>query len=611
LWPVQRADLPDVADFAALQAKKRRLLFTLAGNLLLLVVMVGGPWLRGYLRARQSWRDFGRFTACLYGGKPSLEPGLGLPRGSEAHFAARVFEHAADWPERCKPLLTALKPNEPIFLLPGVKRAEADVRAAVALVENELKGLAVRVPGERLSNRPLRALEHLRAALSRHALEAGALDVPEADAFQRGPRAPLPIPTRVPIYASSDARIAAWGADSDFHALAVDHTGVSYVRVGGGGLEQARLPRPKLLEAFLPGREQGWLVWAMPRARCRDRAAGCSQKTIGLAPLTLPLTDLPAPRWFGAHPAGRVDRSVWVRGGRALVAAELEGRQLEVRELLLPAPDASGSAGNSGELPPLPASQTWRGTTAGDPWVVEIAGEPWVLAVRAGASATELVRLTPQGVQVLAQQAAGDGAWLTGAACDGGASFGFGNRSVLALGTIGADGTLVLRAPLSLSLDAVVHDSDAAHDRVRSVCTRAGGPLALVRDAKDNLLAISCEGDPAAACQSRVVAGGVQTFAALALEGQVLVAYAGAKNMAQLRVQRLAEGGESRGPERVPAPCWAPAGGLCGTPLLEQVGARILLGAREGTDVLVLESADQGQSWQPLRGLKRNDSQAL
>jgi hypothetical protein len=606
---VQRADLPDVADFAQLQAKKRRFLLALLGNLILLVVMVGGPWLRGYLRARDSWGRFARFTACLYGGTPSPEPGLGLPRGSEAYFAARVFDHAADWPERCNPALAALRPDQPIFLLPGVKRAEADVGAAAALVQNELKSLAVRVPGERLSTRPLRALEHLRSALSRQALEAGVLHVPDAEAFRRAPRGGLPIPTRVPIYASSDARIAAWGADSDFHALAIDHTGVSYVRVGGGGLEQARLPRPKLLEGFLPGHEQGWLVWAMPRARCRERAAGCSQKTIGLAPLTLPLGALPAPRWFGAHPAGRVDRSVWVRGARALVAAELPDRQLEVRELQLPAADATLES--AGDLPPLPAAVTWRGTTPGDPWIVEIGGEPWVLAVRGGEQATELVRLTPEGVQVLAQQPPGAGAWLVGTACASGVSFGFGNRSALVLGGIGPDGKLALHPALPLALEQVVHDGDAAHDRVRSVCSRKDGLFALARDAKDNLLAVSCAADPAAACQSRVVAGGVQTFAALALEGQVLVSYAGAKNLAQLRVQTLAPDGASRGPERAPAPCWAPAGGLCGTPLLEQVGSRVLLGAREGTDLMVLESADQGASWQPLRGLKRNDSQAL
>jgi hypothetical protein len=606
---VQRADLPDVADFAAIQAKKRRFLLALLGNLILLIVMVGGPWLRGYLRARASWGQFARFTACLYGGTPSPTPGLGLPRGSEAHFAARVFEHAADWPERCKPLLSALAPDEPIFLLPGVKRAEADVRAASELVQNELKSLAVRVPGERLSNRPLRALEHLRSALSRRTLEAGALEVPDADAFRRAPRGALPIPTRVPIYASSDARISVWGADSDVQALAIDHTGVSYVHVGGGGLEQARLPRPKLLEAFLPGREQPWLVWAMPRARCRDRAAGCSQKTIGLAPLKLPLTALPEPRWFGAHPAGRVERSVWVRGTRALVAAELEGRQLEVRELLLPGPEALASSAS--DLPPLPATSTWRGATPGDPWIAEIGGEPWVLVVRGAEHATELVRLTPEGPQLLAQQAPGAGAWLVGTPCRGGVSFAFGSRSALVLGAIAPDGKLTQHPPLALALEEVVHDSDAAHDRVRSVCGAADGLLALVRDAKDNLRAVRCAGDAASACQSRVVSGGVHTFAALELGDQLLVAYAGAKTMAQLRVQTLALDGASRGSERAPSPCWAPSGGLCGTPLLEQVGARVLLGAREGTDLLVLESADLGQSWQPLRGLKRNDSQAL
>jgi hypothetical protein len=603
---VQRADLPDVAEFAALGAKKRRVLLALLGNVILLVLMVGGPWLRGYLRTRALWRDFARYSACLYGGSPNLEPGLGLPRGSEAHFAARVFERAPDWPERCAPQLAALTPDEPIFLLPSVKRAEMDVRAAIALLKNELKALAVRVPGERLSTRPLRALEHLRAALSQHALAAGALEVPAADAFRRAPGRGLPIPTRVPLYASSDARVSLWGADSDFHALAVDRNGVSYVRVAGGALEQARLPRPKLLEAFLPGPARGLFVWAMPRARCRERSAGCAHKTIGLAPLQLPLSALPEPRWFGAHPAGRIDRSVWAGQARILVAAEAAQRQIEVRELLLPETAATPSA----DLPPLPAAQVWRATTHGDPWIVELRGEPWVLVARTAEHATELVRLIPSGAQVLAQLPAGKSAWLVGSSCNGGASFSFGSDSALLVGAIAPDGQISLHAPLPLALHDVVHDNDSAHDRVRNVCSAHERLFALARDPKDNLLAISCQHD-VAACQSRAIASGVHTFSALAFDDRVLVAYAGSKNLAQLRLQTLDAGGETRVAERVPSPCWAPSGGMCGTPLLEQVGARILLGAREGTDLMVLESADRGASWEPLRGLKRNESQGL
>jgi hypothetical protein len=33
----------------------------------------------------------------------------------------------------------------------------------------------------------------------------------------------------------------------------------------------------------------------------------------------------------------------------------------------------------------------------------------------------------------------------------------------------------------------------------------------------------------------------------------------------------------------------------------------VLLGAREGTDMRVLESADAGLSWQPLKGLGKRD----
>jgi hypothetical protein len=83
------------------------------------------------------------------------------------------------------------------------------------------------------------------------------------------------------------------------------------------------------------------------------------------------------------------------------------------------------------------------------------------------------------------------------------------------------------------------------------------------------------------------------------------VAFAGAKNTAQIRLQTLDVRGQLLGTERVPAACWAPRGGLCGTPTLQRVGQRLLLGAREGTDLMLLESADLGESWEPLRGLKR------
>src|SRR5262249_30250778 len=127
---------------------------------------------------------------------------------------------------------------------------------------------------------------------------------------------------------------------------------------------------------------------------------------------------------------------------------------------------------------------------------------------------TELVRLTPEGAQVLAQLPAGHGAWLTGSACGDGVALSFGGDSAAMIGSIAADGTFSLHASLPLALGDVVHDGDAAHDRVRHVCTGAGRSFVLARDAKDNLLAVTCQRD-LPECQKHVVASGVQTFAAL------------------------------------------------------------------------------------------------
>jgi hypothetical protein len=233
-----------------------------------------------------------------------------------------------------------------------------------------------------------------------------------------------------------------------------------------------------------------------------------------------------------------------------------------------------------------------------------------VLLARATAQATELVRLTVDGLEVLAQLPPGKYGWIVGTACPDGASFTFGSDNLLALGAITSDGQLSMRAPLPLALDQVVHDSDPAHDRVHNLCAAQGHLFALARDPRDNLLAIGCQAD--VACESRAVASGVRTFAALSLDEQAtLVAYAGSKNLAQLRLQTLGPNGERRAAERVPSACWAPSGGMCGTPVLGRVGSRILLGAREGTDLMVLESADRGVSWEPLRGLKQNESAPL
>jgi hypothetical protein len=46
---------------------------------------------------------------------------------------------------------------------------------------------------------------------------------------------------------------------------------------------------------------------------------------------------------------------------------------------------------------------------------------------------------------------------------------------------------------------------------------------------------------------------------------------------------------------------------MCGVPVLARLGSRIVLGAREGTDLLALESPDEGATWEPLRGIRKQE----
>jgi hypothetical protein len=81
----------------------------------------------------------------------------------------------------------------------------------------------------------------------------------------------------------------------------------------------------------------------------------------------------------------------------------------------------------------------------------------------------------------------------------------------------------------------------------------------------------------------------------LATEHGALVAYAGATT-AQVRVRSIDLMQSTLGPERVPAACWSKSG-LCARPTLARVGSRIMLFAPEKTDLVALESADEGESF--------------
>ena len=586
-----------------LHAGKRRVLIVVGGNAALFLVMIGLPWLRGYLRTRALWQAFGAFGACLFGGRVAPDPGLGVPLGYESHFATRALDNPS-WASQCNDELAALAPPDATFLMPGVKVAENDLRAAVKLVKGELAPLSARAPGTRLASRPLRAIERLRAGLANHTSATGAVAVPERDAFTFEKTAHvLPTPTRLPLYAGANALVSLWGSDVELSALATDQTGISYVHVRDGQLEQTRTARPKLLEAALPRGLPSSFVWAMPRARCAERASGCADKALGVANVSLPVSDLPPPRWLGAHPSGRIDRSLWRSAERVVVAAQTSQQSTEVRDFTLDlAADAKGTA----DMPPLAPTHKWSVTAPGDPLLLSLAGEPVVLMAQASAQKTQLSRVLPDAVNVLAELPGEGKAWATGCADEDALTLAFGHEHALVLASLSRDGSFTSHEPVSVELLDVLSERDVARDRAVVLCGMHAGQSLVVQDKRDRLLLVSCTAETPR-CRVEPLAASVRSFAVLARADRLILAYAGDGENSQIRVRSLLLASPGSAEERVPAVCWSDAKGLCGAPVLARVGERAILGAREGTDLRVLESADDGQSWLPLRGLGKRD----
>jgi hypothetical protein len=585
-------------DVRALHGNKKRWLTIVGGNVALLVVMVGIPWFRGYLRSRELWHAYAVYGACLFGGAPNAEPGLGLPAGHEAYFATRAVREPG-WAQRCDAKLQALALPEATFILPSVKVAEMDLRAAVKLLHNELLPLAARAPGTRFSVRPLRAFERLRAGLANHTRASGAVEVPEGAAFTiPSSVSVLPTPARFPLYAGAHALLSLWGTDSELNALATDHTGISYVRVEGGQLTQNRVTRPKLLEAALPRARPESFVWAMARARCAERERGCADKALGIARVALPVESIPTPRWLGAHPSGRLDRSMWRDDARVIVAAATSQGSTELREFTL---DRESEASAQPDMPPLAATKTWPVRAPGDPLLLARAGGPRVLMVARSEDEMTLSELTPDALTPITSLAGAGAPWLV--ACQDGESIQL---------AFGHEHALVVRQneaqfePLAVELASVVDLQDAAYDRVRPVCGAGATLRTLVHEKGGRLALVSCTPGEAK-CKSEPVASDVHGFAALVHNERLIVAYSGAGESSQVRVRSMSLVQPDAAEEQIPAVCWSDARGLCSMPTLALVGERVLLGAREGTDLRVLESGDAGLTWVPMKGLARKD----
>jgi hypothetical protein len=613
----------------AFRPNARPLVIAVLANALLAGVFLGLPYYLGRVQAERSLREFARFAGCLFGGKPQATLGLGLPAGERAHFAAQVMNAKLDWPARCRASLLAVAPEEATFLWPSVKQSGMDVRTVVTLLDRELLELArARAAGAtgRVPARPLLALAKLRGMLTLLARAGGVDGGIDQNAVVFGPDADVIDPSRLPLVAGASAALDVRAGPDGLHAIAVDGSGVSLLRVDSGKVARSRVRRTSLVRAALRDGDRTLVVWAMPEERCAKQDDRCVRRGTGIAHLEQDALQLPQPTWLAGHPGARPDRSVrpGLLGRVDLLARDTPEGALEVRRFDLAAQAATpaGPALESEASRPLPAEQRLPVPAAQPPSDAQfVPGEPPAVAyavptasVQGAAPEPAPDATKPSSAQVflwpyeaslppvLLGTVGGGNPWVEACQAQGARWIAFGSDSELALARIAADGAA--STPLSatpLDLGPLLPRDEARRDRVRLLCEAERATLVVL--ARDHTLrALRC--DPAGCAQSAALVGSVTAFdAAIAPGDSAVLAYA-RSDQPQVTVVRLDARAVPHGPPHTPAPCWDPQGGMCGQPTLVVAPSRLLLCARDGSDLVALESHDGGQRWKPLGGLK-------
>jgi len=269
-------------------------------------------------------------------------------------------------------------------------------------------------------------------------------------------------------------------------------------------------------------------------------------------------------------------------------------------------PDLTLISGTQETMPPLGPTHSDTVGAASATLLLSSQAGPELLTVQHDAD--ELV-LSSRAGRLAASRVAGlpasasASAWLTGCTDGAESGFAFGTDQALVLGTLRADGH-VAAAPVALALGAPIDADDRGRDRVRRLCVPRG-MLASALDVRHQLWAIYCPRD-GGSCERELVARDVESYAVLTTEQSVLFAYAGSVDAPQIRTRSTDLSGVPSGPESTPSVCWKPSSGMCGAPTLTQLGRRIVLSARDGTDLSAIESPDLGHSWRPLHGAEPN-----
>jgi len=411
----------------------------------------------------------------------------------------------------------------------------------------------------------------------------------------------------VPLRAMSDAMVEMRPWAEGVELLALDARGVSWTRVGGGQVDHRRLRRPALVSGVTRDSDaRPWLIWSTPEARCL--ATGCARQALGVAPLDDATVVTPRPRWLAAHP-WRGPRSVAIGDDAIWVLALTDDAGAELRRFSIPSAGMGETNAEAASADEASADEASAEAASADEASAEAASADTTSAdtTSAGANAED----TPRRAE-LAVRLGVDGAAVVDAGrvtfpragelveWHEGAEHSFGAGAVERQGAI--------RVVREGTTRVLVHDDGrrARLDDTPEGALRAVADSlvlgAVVLDRERRVHAIRC----APACGAwREVGRGVRAFEAAALHGAILIATVQRARGAQV-VRRL---DDDLGPPVRPGACFregelvAEPTGMCGTPLMVAADDRVIVGARDGEDVLVVESRD-GRTFAPLRGLR-------
>jgi hypothetical protein len=602
--PVRPEKLPAVSPAwrSDLRGESRGKLLRRGIHGLFWAFLFGLPYVRGHWRARDTQVMYASAAACMYGGTMSEPQATGDVDDPSGYYAAMFLQGSSDWPARCEQSLRALAREPARLQFPSVKAAEADVHQAAQIVLTEIESLRAKPsPGHEVPLHPLWGLEMLRKAVASYAEAAGVETEHGASPISiAAQQVAAPTPTLLDIDAARDATVKVWGDDAELQVAAFDQRGVSYMRLRAEHTTRARLPRAGGLRSVVRQGNAAYLVWTTAADKCGS--SHCAGRSMGLAPMPVPLTKIPEPRWVAAHPLTSPDRSLAWQGSRMwLAAANLDGTAQLVEFTL-----GSGPAPTGDDVPPLEPSHEKIG------------------------AARDLVVFADSGgaLNALALEAASDGQWELSQYRDGQAKrrwlklprswnpswvrtcsaqsgsvldtryFVIGNQAQTLVGYVRA-GVVTTWGELDARLPAPTR---AARDpNLALACTDESGiTIAFVSD-NGSLNAATCARDQAD-CVQHSLAEQVTSVDVTYTDDRALVAFSGAPEQPQVRLRRMDVRGIPEAATSVPGPCWERWGGMCGSPTFSWAGARLVLAARSGAGLMALESSDESKTWSELKG---------